>query len=496
LRKLALALSGGGHRATVFSLGALLYLVDCGRNRDVRTITSVSGGSLTNAYFSLLDTPFNELTRDQFRVECARLAHQISGSPCIFWLSWTIYPLLWVTIWLLLGPQFHIPFWASMTIFIASVILWALLIGPQSQGTLWGWWGTWLYVGALVAGIVAIPVTSSLSNWGWAFLVLGATLFTLSQRHRVAGMAFSETLGSLSTNANVRLGRSPKSKVRHIFCATELHVGRHIFFSRDFVYTTDFGLGVPGSLRIGDAVQLSANFPGGFPFRRLCADMFRFVGTRRAKLLVVTDGGGYDNTATSWYLESQEIAFQIERLQKGEKLAREARAKFEGAKEAAEVVSAKARGLQKAQEALEVDRSATKAQEAVEDLDRHVLAVHPEIVQSVLNELNDSSYDLITINAAYPPAIQHASLASLPVLSDLLTFTKTTETLYNNDNHQRLRHLRRLFLNKDLNGALVSVEEHPAQLATYLCDPEKWFSGRLSETITLVGPEAKASRIW
>jgi hypothetical protein len=269
-------------------------------------------------------------------------------------------------------------------------------------------------------------------------------------------------------------------------------VGRHIFFSRDFVYTRDFGLGVPGSLRIGDAVQLSANFPGGFPFRRLCADMFRFVGTRRAKLLVVTDGGGYDNTATSWYLESQEIAFQIERLQNGDKLAREARAKFEGAKEAAEVVSAKAQGLQKAQEALEVDRSATKAQEAVEDFDRHVLAVHPEIVQSVLNDLNASSYDLITINAAYPPAIQHASLASLPVLSDLLTFTKTTETLYNNDNHQRLRHLRRLFLNGDLNGALVSVEEHPAQLVTHLSDAEKWFSGRLPETTILAGPEAKA----
>src|SRR5688500_14862841 len=49
-RDLGIALSGGGHRATLFTLGSLLYLVDSGANRRVSTIASVSGGSITNGY--------------------------------------------------------------------------------------------------------------------------------------------------------------------------------------------------------------------------------------------------------------------------------------------------------------------------------------------------------------------------------------------------------------------------------------------------------------
>jgi hypothetical protein len=50
---LGIALSGGGHRASLLSLGALLYVVDSGMNARVRTVTSVSGGSITNAFFRI-----------------------------------------------------------------------------------------------------------------------------------------------------------------------------------------------------------------------------------------------------------------------------------------------------------------------------------------------------------------------------------------------------------------------------------------------------------
>jgi hypothetical protein len=49
-RDLGIALSGGGHRATLFTLGALLYLVDSGANQRVSAVASVSGGSITNGY--------------------------------------------------------------------------------------------------------------------------------------------------------------------------------------------------------------------------------------------------------------------------------------------------------------------------------------------------------------------------------------------------------------------------------------------------------------
>lgn len=47
--EIAIALSGGGHRASLFSLGVLLALVDLRLNRQVSYVASVSGGSITNA---------------------------------------------------------------------------------------------------------------------------------------------------------------------------------------------------------------------------------------------------------------------------------------------------------------------------------------------------------------------------------------------------------------------------------------------------------------
>src|SRR5690348_14697371 len=46
--RVGVALSGGGHRASVWAAGLLLYLADAGRNGDVGVIASVSGGSITN----------------------------------------------------------------------------------------------------------------------------------------------------------------------------------------------------------------------------------------------------------------------------------------------------------------------------------------------------------------------------------------------------------------------------------------------------------------
>ena len=48
----AIALSGGGHRAALATLGALLAIVDRGLSAKVIQIASVSGGSITNAFVS------------------------------------------------------------------------------------------------------------------------------------------------------------------------------------------------------------------------------------------------------------------------------------------------------------------------------------------------------------------------------------------------------------------------------------------------------------
>ena len=46
----AVALSGGGHRATLATLGCLLALIDRDLGSRIIQIASVSGGSITNAF--------------------------------------------------------------------------------------------------------------------------------------------------------------------------------------------------------------------------------------------------------------------------------------------------------------------------------------------------------------------------------------------------------------------------------------------------------------
>src|ERR1700745_2636951 len=50
---IGIALSGGGFRATLFHLGVIEYLRHIGRLKDIKTITSVSGGSILAAHLVL-----------------------------------------------------------------------------------------------------------------------------------------------------------------------------------------------------------------------------------------------------------------------------------------------------------------------------------------------------------------------------------------------------------------------------------------------------------
>ena len=71
---------GRGHRATLFGLGALLYLVDAKANAHVTSIASVSGGSLTNGFVGQT-VNFREVDGSEFRQRVAGpLATQIAKS--------------------------------------------------------------------------------------------------------------------------------------------------------------------------------------------------------------------------------------------------------------------------------------------------------------------------------------------------------------------------------------------------------------------------------
>ena len=133
-RGLGLSLSGGGHRATVFSLGALLYLVDSGCNRRVQTIASVSGGSITNAFLATLRKPFHEQTPEEFDREVARFARQIAGSPA-WWKASVACYLALLLAWAAVA-FFDFPanlFSPYQLLFLPALVGWAALIGPRKS---------------------------------------------------------------------------------------------------------------------------------------------------------------------------------------------------------------------------------------------------------------------------------------------------------------------------------------------------------------------------
>lgn len=252
-RKIAIALSGGGHRASLFGLGVLLYLTDAGRNSDVVSISSVSGGSLTNAWLAQ-QGDYSNLTPGELESRIVRPFARRVAHVGTLWASWTT----WVYI---------------VTLLVSLVALFAL------------WW--------LPVDLVwrKICFVSGLAGCG---LLAGL-------RGRVCALAFRRTLYS-GDGSPTLLREIERDSVQHVICATDVRAGHHVYFSGGFVCSYRLGWGCPAEFHLADAVQASAAFPGVFPLRWLATKQHSFVDGARdtPRFMVLSDGGVYDNMAEQW----------------------------------------------------------------------------------------------------------------------------------------------------------------------------------------------------
>ena len=260
-KSLAVSVSGGGHRATLFALGALMYLVDAKANADVTSIASVSGGSLTNGFVGQ-NVNFRETNDTEFRLRVASpLATQIAKSGTLF------APLL-------------------TKIYFAILIIGgvAALVVPLIVPAPW-------YLRLLLFFVLV-------TLWGW---FLGA-------RGRVCARAFGHTLFS-PNGRETTLAQIKKDNLDHVICSTEFRSAEQVYFGGDFVYSYALGNGVPGNLLLARAVQASAAFPGGFPPAVLPTRDHNFTGAPPPSAggppqppaeMVLTDGGVYDNMGDQW----------------------------------------------------------------------------------------------------------------------------------------------------------------------------------------------------
>jgi predicted acylesterase/phospholipase RssA len=247
-------MSGGGHRASLFALGVLLYMAEAGRIGQITSVSSVSGGSFANGAIAQ-DVDLGTCSADDVEATVKTVARRIT--------SWGV----------VLAAPIAVVYLAALALLFLAVTV-----------------GTWF-----------LPIAI-----GYRVLVFAAGVIVLAWfgalRGRVTGLALGDTLfkreGSRTRLADINTG------VDHVFCATDLHAGEHFYFSGRFVGAYRFGVGTPGDLPLHTAVQASSAFPGVFPVTWVRLSRFGLEGARPeaagTKALALHDGGVYDNMGDQW----------------------------------------------------------------------------------------------------------------------------------------------------------------------------------------------------
>jgi predicted acylesterase/phospholipase RssA len=295
---ISIALSGGGIRASLFSLGSLVALVQTGVNSNVTQISSVSGGSITNAAVAQSCS----FTKCPDSAEFYQIAHPLAKRLCgqgAFLLSFSA---------VLEAAKFLVPRIGS--------ILTALIAGLIGLSFLADWAGwvpnlnfewpeiPWIFV---AAGTVILILVAFWSWRGWLQEALyGAILASL--RHDVKKN--ESEASSTSSAKDGALANLAPSQTLHVMIATDLISGAAVYFSRDFIACPYFGWGDVANTRTATAVYASAAFPIGYPPRRLRLAKLNLQngsGTPPfARSMKLTDGGVHNNLGTGWFEETKD----------------------------------------------------------------------------------------------------------------------------------------------------------------------------------------------
>ncbi len=400
MERIGVALSGGGYRAAAWGLGTLLYLGDARLHDRVVTVSSVSGGSLTNAAVGL--TPFRRLEPPQVWALAARLARRFAGDPHRFAAVLAAHGLAWAG--LVLGAGLH---HGPVTLGALGSAVALSLAGARACGdATFGRIVTWLYCDLLALSVALVAFAVGQGWWWLGALAVAGTV--ASARGRVVGWAIGRSL--LRRDGRRTRLADLGSEVDHVLCACDLHGRHHVYFGRDFVYSFGLGLGANPALPLTAAVQASANLPGAFAPRAMRAGPFRFTGGRyHSPVLALTDGGVYDNMADEWLLG----------------------------------FGARARSF--ARRAAELDDPG-QAHALGEVADR-LAAREPDFV--------------VVANASGALGFRFAWTTFLPLLGEVLALLRVKSILYDNGNTTRRRLIVDRFRHRRLDGIIVHIDTDP-----------------------------------
>lgn len=286
-------MSGGGHRATAWGAGTILALSDAGLGPDISSVSSVSGGSITNGVVAH-DVDLGVDPPDAVEASLGRLLRHLTGEG-LFWFGpptdgWlrgflaaavlAVGSFIGLLAAFLLAGREVAPWWLLLlgvfgvalglvvqkklgasgmpTSLRRWLVLMLALIGvPAAVLTAVTTWahGWWLAVAAAAAAVLA-----GLAVWGFLRLFGGRGDVVA---RGLAAVHFSKQ----GTEAVLR--DVDHASVHHVFCATDLQSGDAVYFTPRVVAGYRIGFGTPGDLPLAVAVQCSACLPGAFPPRVL-----------------------------------------------------------------------------------------------------------------------------------------------------------------------------------------------------------------------------------
>ena len=310
-------------RATLFSLGVIIGLIETQFHRRVSCVTSVSGGSILNAAMAHTQSLRSYASLEQFAAEPmgSRLANSLALMG-VFGLGWkNIRSHLW-----LLGALAFRAAWALVAL-VPSVLG---VLGDHDVP----WW---------LERLIDVPRFNALVNFlssvPWPVMALGLlaalALTVFLSRGELQRAAYSSILRRVT---GLKAGKlyvrdwgkdaSPKTdseagvadgqpdpaaidkapQVMHVLVATDLLSGKPVFFSDSFVYCEPYGWSPPKDLQTDVALYSSAAFPGVFPPKRLKIKKRGQLSFQNGEMagtlpdnILLADGGVYNNLGHDWF---------------------------------------------------------------------------------------------------------------------------------------------------------------------------------------------------
>ncbi len=296
--KIAIALSGGGYRAAAFGLGVLLYVYDSQGPESITSVSSVSGGSITNAFAAArLGDPSAIENKAEYWRRAQYLASSLAHRSLLSLGLLDLIPLLIVA-----GVAFGVWYVGLGLVAVAATAM--ALVGVTVALS-------YLRLRSLMSmnleKILTENEKSPSEQQSLPQRIVLVYFYALTFRP-------GRALGALRGHSTPLLG-SLRPCYCPIFCTTDLASGTHLFLSNKFVAgvrpetgaTKDHApadlVGAAPTISLAEVVAASAAFPGVFQPARIKSEQLG-LPTRSGlvpRTMTLADGGLHDNLGFSFY---------------------------------------------------------------------------------------------------------------------------------------------------------------------------------------------------